>query len=1373
MRPLAYETGIVLAVAFAPLVPSWAGAILVLVLAVAWGLTRPPTRELAWVAPMLAVAAVALALDTADRAPGLEQRTGTAAEQLELLWSRQDREAQAVVADLLDGGVLDVSATPARSRREAFRRLEKRTQTVPREPMTWLLFEPGGSAFAWAGSGLLHDLRRADELPEGRSFRSSFTAVSLLSTQAIPSPNGDWHLVVGRSLSKDSLPGESRGRGVWGWSLLEEGRGDTSPGWLEQELSGGRLVVRPDLPPNPPVSRYRTVAMVFLGLALLALGLVRTGERYARTLRILGPLVLGAVLLAAAAGAARGVIVLLGLSLIAVLLSPMQSGGKGRWGSSPVVETIAGLAIAAVLVAGAYLLQRWTHPVDLGSELIDSPARLALRLGFFLAALALLLWVPRGTGAHRVRQRWAWLALAAGGLGAAFHAWSFLGQIALVIATVSGIGWLRRGTPLDKWTGKALVCVIAAVLAALSWEIAYHQVLERDLGERVLAELAPPDLDELAEIEWAARQHFEGFDLGGWSPTSTTGDQARDLAFALWRESPLARGGALSAVFVDPVDGPSSTFSFGLPLTESGGLDDGPPVWDELALPGWEEALVGGESDLRAGSAMAGRVRYWSLLRPGFRWAPRSIDRVTEGLLQGGPGAELDGKTLPGGARFALFEPDGTVRLAPWKGLGDLDAERALPSVVDVSAEFAGRAHAFEKRDNGGIRVLYLPIPEPIAGLERVATHVMSPLLVVAATVAMLFVVNIGRQRWRRRLARSWRSYSTRLLILYSVILIAPLVVANVLLLRGIGDRLEREDREAGQAALESAQRILGEYVLTLEPGFGVDTALDDELLLWLSRVLHREVNLYWDSQVYASSKPELFAAGLLPTRVPGEVFSRLALDGGDLAIRTGRAGGAVYQEFYAPVRVPGAQGARSTLYLSTPLLAQEVERQEQLSAIRRRIVLSTSALGFLLVALGTRLARRFTEPLMKIVEGTERIAAGATSLEFVPAETELGTLAGAIDEMAGRIASGRQRLLHEKHVVDTVIDSITSGVVSLDREGRVLLLNRNARELLGVEVGASLVEQLAGRERFTALVDFLSELKGKTAQKTLRVASAGDGAGAGEPDEREWTVIWVPLRSPEEPAAILVLEDVTEVLRGQRLEAWAEMARMIAHEIKNPLTPIRLSAEHLREVYNSRREELDGVFERCTENILRQVDELQSISSEFSTYSRIPRAELREGDLGPAVARIVGAYRSPAPAGVRIDYQAPADAASVRFDEKLLGRAVRNLLENAVRAVAGGGDVEVVVERRDSRVEIRVSDTGPGVDPAQIGRIFEPYFSTDDSGTGLGLPIARRIVEEHGGSVYARNRPTGGLEVTVSLPRGDGAAIPSAPMRSGEETAP
>ncbi|MCL4838413.1 MAG: PAS domain-containing protein, partial [Thermoanaerobaculia bacterium] len=336
-------------------------------------------------------------------------------------------------------------------------------------------------------------------------------------------------------------------------------------------------------------------------------------------------------------------------------------------------------------------------------------------------------------------------------------------------------------------------------------------------------------------------------------------------------------------------------------------------------------------------------------------------------------------------------------------------------------------------------------------------------------------------------------------------------------------------------------------------------------------------------------------------------------------------------------------------------------------------------------------------------------------------------------------------RLVREKELVERIVDQVTAGVISLDAGGVVLLANPAARRLLGVEGGEHLATALMARPELAPLVRLLRGGLAPGSRGAIRVPVEGG-------QDREWSVAWVEVPGRGDAAHLLVVEDDTEVLRGQRLEAWAEMARLIAHEIKNPLTPIRLSTEHLREVWQRDRQRFPEALERCVANILRQVDELREIAGEFASYAGVPTLERTPGDLAAVVREIVDAYGEAPERTARVEMSGPGSL-PLRFDSRLLGRALRNLMENALRAAGDGGRVRVELRQREGQIEVAVQDTGPGVAPELLSRIFEPYFSTQAGGTGLGLPIARRIAEGHGGTLAARNLAAGGLEVVLRLP--------------------
>lgn len=1249
------------------------------------------------------------------------------------------------------------------SRQAVFHRLDSLVAAAPDSRLTLLLFDPDGEAFAWAGRGLVNGVGAKDLKSQGPGFVASFSSATLFVRKALSAGQRSWWLVAGMSAPTDRLPfaapaGEQGA--AFRWSLLP----------AASEAPPGRVLLAPPKlpvlvidqaasvsigPSAKQLDRFRRWAWWPLGVMLLLLALSRgvgaavlaeTRVKRRHRARSVSPsLIAGSVALAAAANAPWTAVGLLAASGGLASIAVARAWVRTERPRGPESRLVLGLGL---LLGVAWLWQHLAGPVDLGAGFSGSGELEVLRFSFWALTFGLLAAAAGGKrGSSEVGvSRWSWIAFGLILGAAAAHDILWLSILFLVASAVAAGHWMARGVRLRSVGGVALTVLFAALLASSAWQTVYRFELRRQVEKVWLPSMAPPTSLEKATMTARIDRAIRAADLDSLAPRPAAGLDFRDLAFALWRLTPLAQGGALSAIVVRPSGNTApSVFSFGLPM-RGDTVDWSPSRWEEQRLPVWQGSLIDGSAVLTRHGKMWAQVRYWWLPRPGFRLVRGRRQDVAAGLLVGGASALKPAATVLEPAVYALYGPKGRVRIAPWHG--------ASPSAPVAEASHGGwvrtprgSAWAFARRDRDGLEALFLPVLGPLAGVERVATDAFGTLLLCLALVLLAFALALLRLPFRGYLARIGRSYTRRVLVAYTLLLLLPLLLLTVVLLREAGARLERGQRAAGEAALDSGQRVLGEYVLSLQPGFGVGTALDDDLLVWLSRVVHHEVNLYWGSELYASSRRELLTAGLVPKRIPGEVYSQLALGGSDLVIRTNHAGGIPFLELYEPFKVPGV-GEQERLFLSLPMLTQQREVSQELESESREAVLVASALFLLLLVVGGRLARNFARPLEELVVGTQRIAAGAASLPYSPDEIELAALAKAIDRMARRIAEARRGLVREKQVVERMVENITAGIVSLDGRRSVLLRNRVAADLLGVDVGESLDKALERRPELKAVTDFVTP-----APRALKQTAVRLGGGA---NEREWSLVWVPLPGGGEPSALLVVEDVTEVLRGQRLEAWGQMARLIAHEIKNPLTPIRLSTEHLREVYRRDREGFEAALERCTSNILHQVEELGAIAGEFSTFSQIPRLDPRPGDLRAVVGEVLEAYRAAPPPGVEVLYREPPAPLEGRFDGRLLGRAVRNLIENALRASREGGQVAVSLERRGKEGAIVVADRGAGVPPELLSRIFEPYFSTEVGGTGLGLAIARRIAELHGGRITARNRQAGGLEVTVVLPLED-----------------
>jgi nitrogen fixation/metabolism regulation signal transduction histidine kinase len=223
---------------------------------------------------------------------------------------------------------------------------------------------------------------------------------------------------------------------------------------------------------------------------------------------------------------------------------------------------------------------------------------------------------------------------------------------------------------------------------------------------------------------------------------------------------------------------------------------------------------------------------------------------------------------------------------------------------------------------------------------------------------------------------------------------------------------------------------------------------------------------------------------------------------------------------------------------------------------------------------------------------------------------------------------------------------------------------------------------------------------------------------------------------------------------RTHRLEAWAEMARQVAHEIKNPLTPIQLSAEHLKRVHEDRGEPLGPIVDECVSSILGQVRLLRRISAEFSSFASSPTARRAPVDLAELVAEVLDPYRTGLQGRIEIRTVIPSPLPAVLIDRTLTARALSNIVENALHAMPGQGTLTIEAVVESDAVRLSIMDTGVGMDDEALGRVFEPYFSTKTTGTGLGLPIARRNIELNGGTVDVVSTKGIGTTVVVRLPR-------------------
>jgi two-component system nitrogen regulation sensor histidine kinase NtrY len=417
---------------------------------------------------------------------------------------------------------------------------------------------------------------------------------------------------------------------------------------------------------------------------------------------------------------------------------------------------------------------------------------------------------------------------------------------------------------------------------------------------------------------------------------------------------------------------------------------------------------------------------------------------------------------------------------------------------------------------------------------------------------------------------------------------------------------------------------------------------------------------------------------------------------------------------------------------------------------------------------MGSYMAKRISRPVLMLSAAAKEIGAGRLDQRVEPqSNDEFGALVEAFNAMAAELATSRRKVdrgtiqLERKHVevegrrryIETILERITTGVVSVDAAGAITTINSAAARLLGLD--RSIVGQ-------PALPVF-----DRADLQALGALIAGVGQGRAEPTAHEIamvrdgqelhlaavaTALVGDTGAPE--GAVLVLDDVTPLIRAQKVAAWREVARRLAHEIKNPLTPIQLSAERLRRHFAAASPQAKALVEECSQTIIGEVESLKGLVDEFSQFARMPSPRTVPTDLGQLITDTIALYNGIF-TDVRIDQRFAPGVPLVRLDGEQIRRVVINLVDNAIEAMERRGQivVETQLDASNNVVRVIVADDGPGIPAAEREKLFLPYYSTKRRGSGLGLAIVRRIIAEHGGSIDVGDNSPRGTRFTIELP--------------------
>ena len=658
-------------------------------------------------------------------------------------------------------------------------------------------------------------------------------------------------------------------------------------------------------------------------------------------------------------------------------------------------------------------------------------------------------------------------------------------------------------------------------------------------------------------------------------------------------------------------------------------------------------------------------------------------------------------------------------------------------------------------------------------------THnvVVTLLLVNAGTVLLLLGV-IVREVWQmvqaRRTGRAAARLHVRIVGLFSIIAAAPAIlvaiVASVTLDRGLDRLFSTRTRAAIENSLIVADAYLRDHAQIVRSDimvmatdiarsksiFETDHAKLQQYLTFQASVrgLATAIVIDKDLNVLARADLKINETFAMP---PRDALPRIGENDPQLVLLpdTNYVAAVVklhnYDDDYLyltrlldPNVVPQLQATRESVSEYAAIEARRYGVQ-----IAFALMYTVIALTVLLSAVwvGLDFANRLVAPIRRLIGAANVVSTGNLHVR-VPvrqSEGDLAQLGETFNRMTQELRSQRDDIMRARDLIDSrrrfteaVLAGASAGVIGIDGNGCVSILNRSAEKLIGRTEAEALGRPLT--EIFPELADFMAAAQ-TNARTQDQVTITRNGR------ERNLSVRITSEQSAEsDHGYVVTLDDITELVAAQRTSAWADVARRIAHEIKNPLTPIQLSAERIRRKYGKLIGEDRSVFDQCTDTIVRQVDDIRRMVDEFSRFARMPKPVIAAEDVADTVRQAVFLMRV-GHSEIDIDADIAEDPMPARFDRRLISQALTNLIKNASEAIAvvppaelGKGSIRVFAAREGDDIIIDVVDNGVGLPKEKRSRLLEPYVTTREKGTGLGLAIVGRIIEDHGGSIELRD---------------------------------
>lgn len=682
----------------------------------------------------------------------------------------------------------------------------------------------------------------------------------------------------------------------------------------------------------------------------------------------------------------------------------------------------------------------------------------------------------------------------------------------------------------------------------------------------------------------------------------------------------------------------------------------------------------------------------------------------------------------------------------------------------------------------------------PIVPTHRVVVTVLLINAVLALAMMALIAWQVTGLWIARRRQQAAARLHVRIVSLFSIIAVIPAILlavfASVSLDRGLDQWFSKRTQSIVNKSVDVATAYLNEHGHVIRSDV-ISMAADIDAAAKLSTDLNK-FGRFLTAQTAIRAIPVLYlidekktvlaAAGPLrkkPFVKPPDAAIEAAKDGKAVTIAPGKSNNVAaikklenftdtYLYIVRPVNPRVLQHLRETR--ATVAEYRDLAQRRTGVQVAFALMYVAIALTLLLAAIwiGLWFANRLVAPIRQLIGAAQEVSKGNLNVQVTASESggDLHQLGQTFNDMTADLRAQHDQLVDTNAILDqrrrfieTVLSGVTAGVIGVDSKGIVTLTNPSAETLLGTGK-----KSIAGKAIGTAVPEFATLFEkarksgGKPIHDQIHLARGGQ--------ERDFAVrITSELSGSTRYGYVVTFDDITELVAAQRSSAWADVARRIAHEIKNPLTPIQLSAERIRRKYGEAITEDREIFDRCTDTIIRQVGDIGRMVDEFSAFARMPKPNMENSNLSQIVRDAVFLFQVSHPE-IAFQVETPKKPVMLRCDQRLMAQAVTNLVKNASEAISESSEenglILTRVYTRSGRAIVDVIDNGVGLPKENRNRLVEPYMTTREKGTGLGLAIVQKIVEQHGGRLQLRDAPRrngsgGGACVRIDFPETTG----------------